>query len=514
MVELQTRPPTGQVAYPLVLVEHEEKAGGSYALAQFAASPRVGRTFVLDTGDGTADEYASLGPYEILVHDGTWPSMIGQIEAATKAPRSDPEKPNVVGIDHGSAIWQMLSLWTDERARRSESGRKKLEKDPDAEIDATVNLWNDAKSRWGRMMFLLKNFDGIGVILAHGSDVVKVEGGVPTKETVWSTVVEKNTEGVVSAIVRVRRPHAARLIGVRSLTIEVPGDGLALPDQGMLDHVVFEILGAGGFAASTSVAATTGMPTPAAKASVLDRVKAAYPDSLTDKERAEEAGRLWALYGLPSKVEEVPADKVNALLLDIADGKTQVPPEEPPEGEGQEPTTPPQEPQDGPGEAAAPDAPPAQEEPVEEPPAETAETADQTADGPIDLLGVTYSRSDAAHWLEDARRPALVQVAKVERLLATGQTDAIRLRLLTHFGLTGLDPTPADAPTEDEAAAAVGEAFGGAEEVELIDVPEGWSEGKCLCGEPLTFKPGDQRNTIRHLDPTLDANHPAEEPFE
>lgn len=495
MVELQTRPPTGQVAYPLILVEHEEKAGGSYALAQFAASERVGRTFVLDTGDGTADEYASLGPYEILVHDGTWPSMVGQIEAATKAPRSDPEKPNVVGIDHGSAIWQMLSLWTDERARRSESGRKKLEKDPDAEIDATVNLWNDAKSRWGRMMFLLKNFDGIGVILAHGSDVVKVEGGVPTKDTVWSTVVEKNTEGVVSAIIRIRRPHAARLIGVRSLTIEVPGDGLALPDQGMLDHVVFEILGAGGFAASTSVAATTGMPTPAAKASVLDRVKVAYPDSLTDKERAEEAGRLWALYGLPSKVEEVPADKVQALLLDIADGKTQIPPEDPPEPEGQEPTTPPQEPQDGPGEGAAPDAPPAQEEATEGPPAETAG---------IDLLGATYSRSDAVHWLNDAHRPALVQVAKVEKILATGTTDALRERLLTHFGLP-------DDPAAVEAALA--EAFPGAEEVTLIDVPDGWLEARCLCGEPFTYPPGKAAEG-KHLDPTIDANHSPEEPFE
>lgn len=503
MVELQTRPPTGQVAYPLILVEHEEKAGGSYALAQFAASERVGRTFVLDTGDGTADEYASLGPYEILVHDGTWPSMIGQIEAATKAPRSDPEKPNVVGIDHGSAIWQMLSLWTDERARRSESGRKKLEKDPDAEIDATVNLWNDAKSRWGRMMFLLKNFDGIGVILAHGSDVVKVEGGVPTKDTVWSTVVEKNTEGVVSAIIRIRRPHAARLIGVRSLTIEVPGDGLALPDQGMLDHVVFEILGAGGFAASTSVAATTGMPTPAAKASVLDRVKAAYPDSLTDKERAEEAGRLWVLYGLPSKVEEVPADKVNALLLDIADGKTQAPPEDPPEDEGQKATTPPQEPQDGPGGEAPPETPAAPETATEAP----GETVQPAPPGDrIELLSVAYTREDARHWLDDARRPALIQVAKVENLAATGTTDIIRDRLLAHFGLT------TEAPVEVEARAALDQAFGGIEEVELIDVPDGWLEARCLCGEPFTYPPGKAAEG-KHLDPSIDANHSPEEPF-
>jgi len=495
MAELQTRPPTGQVAYPLVLVEHEEKAGGSYALAQFAASPNVGRCFVLDTGDGTADEYASLGPYEILVHDGTWPSMIGQIEAATKAPRSDPEKPNVVGIDHGSAIWQMLSLWTDERARRSESGRKKLERDPDAEIDATVNLWNDAKSRWGRMMFLLKNFDGIGVILAHGSDVVKVEGGVPTKETVWSTVVEKNTEGVVSAIVRVRRPHAARLIGVRSLTIEVPGDGLPLPDQGMLDHLVFGILGAGGFAASTSVAATTGMPTPAAKASVLDRVKASYPENMTDKERAAEAGRLWHAYGLPDKVEEVPADKVAALLLDIADGKTQTPPEDPPDGGGEDPSTPPEEPQGGP--------------PATSGPGDTPDPAEGSTE--VHLMGEAYSSEDARHWLDDARRPALIGVAKVEGILATGKTEEIRERLLLHFGLAEWPEVE-----EAQAVARVEEAFGETAETAdpvLIDVPEGWSEGRCLCGEPLTYRAGDQRNTIRHLDPTIDTNHPAEEPF-
>lgn len=509
MVELQTRPPTGQVAYPLVLVEHEEKAGGSYALAQFAASPRVGRTFVLDTGDGTADEYASLGPYEILVHDGTWPSMIGQIEAATKAPRVDPEKPNVVGIDHGSAIWQMLKVWTDNRARNSKNGRKTLAEDPDAEIDAPMNLWNDSKARWGRMIFLLKNFDGIGVLLAHGQEVTRVENGVPTKESVWTIEAEKNTEGAVSAIVKiVRDPRRATLVGIRSLNApDLPTGGLVLPDQNMLDHVVFDVLGAGGFASSAAVAAQPGMPTGAAKAAVLDRIRRAYPDNLSDEERTAEAGRLWTAYGLPPKgVEEVPAEKVQALLLDIADGKTQTPPEDPPEDGGQEPTTPPQEPQDGPGEGAAPEAPPEQEEATEAP----AEEEPTGAVRGVSLLGEVYTEADARHWLDDARRPALVQVCKVEKIAATGQTEAIRARLFEHFALHDEDHP---APDEEAAAEKVAEAFGGAEEEPpLIDVPDGWHEGRCLCGEPFTYPPGDLSKAV-HLDPELDKNHSPEEPF-
>lgn len=505
MVELVTRPPTGKVAYPLVLVEHEEKAGGSYALAQFAASPHVGRTFILDTGDGTADEYATLGPYEILVHDGTWPSIIGQIEAATKVPATDG-KPNVVGIDHGSAIWQTLKVWTDNRARNSRKGQAALAEDPDAEIDAPMNLWNDSKARWGRMIHLLKNFDGIGVLLAHGQEVTKVENGTPTRDSVWTIEAEKNTEGAVSAIVKILRdPRRATLVGVRSLHApDLPVGGLVLPDQGMLDHVVFEVLGAGGFASSEAVATTAGMPTPIAKASVLDRITRAYPDNLTDDEKRAEAKRLWVEYGLPSEVEEVPAEKVQALLLDIADGKTQEPPPDgdpvpgrggpepqPPDtdGEAHEPTTPPQEPQDGPGGDAA---------------RETPGNQEAATEGEVTLLGESYSEADARHWLDDARRPALVQVAKVEKILATGQTEAIRARLFEHFHLHDW---------VEAAAEKVAEAFEGAEEVELIDVPEGWVEGRCLCGEPLTYKPGEQKATIRHLDPTLDANHPAEEPF-
>ncbi len=511
MAELRTRPPTGQVAFPLILVEHEEKAGGSYALAQFAASPRVGRTFILDTGDGTADEYARLGPYEILVHDGTWPSMIEQIEAATKAPRVDPAKPNVVGIDHGSAIWQMLSLWTDQRARNSNSGRAKLAADPDAEIDATVNLWNDAKSRWGRMMFLLKSFDGIGVVLAHGSEVVEIKDGAPTKNRVWSTVVEKNTAGTVSAIIRVRRdPREARLIGARSLDVEVPTGGLVLPAQGMLDHVIFDVLGAGegGFVESSAVAAQTGTPTPVAKGRILDAIGHAYK-GLTDKERLDEAARLWTAYGLASGVEEVSTEAFTALLVDIADGKTQTPPEEPQEGEGGEPTPEPDpSPQDG--------TTPAQE-PQEEPAAE--EAADGTAYVPGSL-----------ERLQAAKGRELADWAKALGLPVGGKVEEIRDRIAAHL-------FPA---VEAEAVAKVAEAFGGAEPVEgvlvepdgvdgrqmigpdahpepdlpeVIDVPEGWDETRCLCGEPMTYKPGDQTRTSRHLDPTLDADHKAEEPF-
>lgn len=511
MAELRTRPPTGRVAYPLILVEGEEKAGKSFALAQLAASPRVGRTFALDTGDGTMDEYASLtdGRLEILVHDGTWPSMIEQIEAATKVPQVDG-KPNVVGIDSGSAIWQMLKVWTDNRARNSRSGRKTLAEDPDAEIDAPMNLWNDSKGRWGRMIALLKNFDGIGVILAQGQEVTKVENGTPTKDTVWTVEAEKNTAGAVSAIVRIRRPHAARLMGVRSLSIEVPADGFALPDQNMIDHVVFEILGAGegGFVETSAVAAQPGTPTAVAKARIVSAIAHSY-EGLSEAEQVAEALRLWVAYGLPPKgVEEVSTEAFTALLVDIGDGRTQTPPDDPeedPQGDGG--TEPDPSPQDDPTPA---------QEPQDGPPPE--DTGEGTGEAPPTLEA-----------LQAMKGRELVEVAKAHGLSPAGKVAEVLDRIVAHL-------YPA---ADEDAAAKVAEAFPGTEPEsagegaeydglpisepqsgtsgedlpEVIDVPEGWDETRCLCGEPMTYKPGDQTRTSRHLDPTLDADHKAEEPF-
>ncbi len=494
MAELKTRPPTGQVAFPLILVEGEQKAGKTYALAQLSASPRVGRTFVLDTGDGTADEYASLGPYEVLVHDGTWSSMIGQIRAAAAAAPHEG-RPNVIGVDSGTDVWGLLKRWADSRARNSKRAKEALKADPDAYVETSMNYWNDSKDRWAEMVSVLRTFPGIAVITAQGAEVTKVENGQPTKETVWSIDVEKTTVANVSAHVRIVRPHSARLVGVRSLTVDVPHDGLALPSENMLDHLVFGILaGEQGFVPLSAPPMSLdqeGLRTLDAMAQVLTGVQRAN-GSLTEAEAKAEAARLWDAAGLPRGVEEVDAAAVTALLLDIAEGRSGPRqgggPDTPEEG-GQEVATPPQEPQDGP---------PAAEPPTDAPEPSTGDQEPQP------------SEAEMADRLESTKGQDLVDLAKSVGVSHVGKVGEIRARIAQVWGLPSTPEQWGEDPAVEEAAKKIEEAFEGAT---LIDVPEGWTEGRCLCGEPVTFEPGNQNATIRHLDPELDKNHQAEEPF-
>src|SRR5690606_18804257 len=96
--------------------------------------------------------------YEVIEHDGSYREILEQITAvwheANRAAR-EGEPPVVLVVDSMSAEWTMLVNWTNDRARRSRTGQRKLQQDPDAEIDPTSNLWNDANKRHYRIMNLL-----------------------------------------------------------------------------------------------------------------------------------------------------------------------------------------------------------------------------------------------------------------------------------------------------------------------------------------------------------------------
>lgn len=256
---LRARPPTGHVAWPFVLVEGEEKAGKSALAYRISRSPHVNRTFVLDLGEGTADEYAELGPYEVLDHDGTFTGLFEQMSEAAAVPPGPDGRPNVIILDDGTVLWDLLKDWASARARQSKKARDALRADPDAEIDVSRNLWNDAAERWGKVINLLRTFPGVGIMLARGKEVSGTDAaGQPTKAREWHVEVQKGTAGASSAWVRCLRPHTATLIGVRHLRLEVPPAGLPLPnetlDDNPLDYLVFGVLGAGGFVASQRVA--------------------------------------------------------------------------------------------------------------------------------------------------------------------------------------------------------------------------------------------------------------------
>lgn len=249
---LRTRRPTGIVPWPLILVEGAEKAGKSWAAAEFSASDRVGRTLWLDVDEGAADEYASItgARYEVLIHDGTWPELIGQVEAAhAEAHRAAEagEKPVVLVIDSMTAVWNQLKDQVSYRARSTEKAQQILARDPDAEIKPGRNLWNDAAIRHARLMHLLTTFPGIAVVTARGKTISATDdAGQPIRNSREHKVEgHKDLAYAVSAWVRLSRDDNPMIVGVRSVQAGIrPGvDKPKIAPQFSLEWLVFEYLG-------------------------------------------------------------------------------------------------------------------------------------------------------------------------------------------------------------------------------------------------------------------------------
>ncbi|UAW08542.1 RecA-like DNA recombinase [Mycobacterium phage MadMen] len=248
-MSLKTRPPTGAVPWPLILVEGGEKAGKSWAAAVLSSSEKVGRTLWIDWAEGAADEYGAIpgARYEVIEHDGTWTSIMEQVRAAKdEAQRAIDagEKPVVLVIDSMTAEWDDLKEWVDTKARRRESNRKKLEKDPEAEIQITTDLWNLATARHKELMRVLMRFPGIVVMIARGADQVAMENGKPTSQRTWKVEGQKNLAFDASVWVRLNRGEHPQIIGARSVHAGIiPGEDKPrrVPDL-TLEQLVFDIL--------------------------------------------------------------------------------------------------------------------------------------------------------------------------------------------------------------------------------------------------------------------------------
>lgn len=224
MTEIRTRKPSGAVPWPLILIEGPEKAGKSYLAALFTASERIGTTYWLDLGEGSADEYAAIdgANYQVIVHNGTWPEIIGQVEAVHReAARAQGagEKPVVLVIDSMTAEWELLKDWVTARARRSPTAQKKLAADPEAEIKAPMNLWNSAGERHGALMHLLMTFPGIVIMTARGKEVASLDdNGRPIPNSKEHKVEgHKNLAFDSTAWVRLSREAPPMVVGVRSV---------------------------------------------------------------------------------------------------------------------------------------------------------------------------------------------------------------------------------------------------------------------------------------------------------
>lgn len=177
--QLRTRPPTGRVPWPLILIEGPEKSGKSWACAELSASSRVGRTYWIDLGEGSADEYGAITGtrYEVVEHDGT----IGQILAAVTAIKAEAERaqtagapPVVLVIDSMTAEWELLKGVADAKAR-ARLAKKGRSAPADAEPQISMDLWNGVNGLHRRLMTLLMTMPGIVVMTARGKHVAALD---------------------------------------------------------------------------------------------------------------------------------------------------------------------------------------------------------------------------------------------------------------------------------------------------------------------------------------------------
>lgn len=251
MSAIRTRPPTGRAPWPLILIEGGEKSGKSWAAAQLSASEKVGQTYWIDLGEGAADEYGAIpgARYLVVEHDGTWGSILGQVhaireEAARVAAAGEP--PVVLVIDSMTAEWELLKDWAANRAKGSKSNQARLAKDPNAEIQIPMNLWNDATARHRRLMTLLMTFPGIVVMTARGKEVAALDASGRPIEGSKDYKVEghKHLAYDCSVWVRLSREQPPVVVGARSVHAGVrPGVDKPVPAPDLtLEWLVFDAL--------------------------------------------------------------------------------------------------------------------------------------------------------------------------------------------------------------------------------------------------------------------------------
>jgi hypothetical protein len=249
---LKTRPPTGRVPWPLILIEGGEKSGKSWACAVLSASPRVGQTYWIDLGEGSADEYGAIPGvrYCVVEHDGSFGAILASVveikaEAARAAEAGEP--PVVLVIDSVTAEWELLKDWAGERARRRLASKGKRVPGADEEVQISMDLWNDATARHRRLMTLLITFPGIVLLTARGKDVAALDtAGRPIENTKeYKVEGQKSLAFDATLWLRLARDARPTVIGARSVHTGIrPGidEPKKLDADWSLEWLIFEAL--------------------------------------------------------------------------------------------------------------------------------------------------------------------------------------------------------------------------------------------------------------------------------
>jgi hypothetical protein len=251
--QIKSRKPTCVIPVPLVLLEGEEKAGKSWAAMLLSASPKVGATYVLDLGEGGADEYGLIpgANFEILEHDGTWAEIlerVAEVKAAARYAKDNGQPPVVLVIDSATDLWNGLKGWVDERFKRSDTFKRLFAKDPNGEHKATQNLWNDANARHRRLMTQLMTFPGVVVLTARGKEVTEVKNGKPVEGSkIWSVTAQQDVPFDATVWVRMFRNAKPLVVGCRNPYVGVrPGKDepvtIEAEPENLLEWLIFDAM--------------------------------------------------------------------------------------------------------------------------------------------------------------------------------------------------------------------------------------------------------------------------------
>ncbi|MGW4086986.1 hypothetical protein ACWEGS_28540 [Streptomyces sp. NPDC004822] len=223
----------------MILLAGPEKTGKSRIAAEGTASELLGMTYWIEIGgsEGTADYYGRLpgANYEIVPHDGSYQDILDAVRWAVAQPPAVEGKRNMIVLDNGTNLWDMLSdeqaLYARWRAERKAHENRRRGPNPDLPVTVEPDLWNRAKDRWGEILWLLRRHSGPVVIIARQELVTAFENDKPTRDKTRKIKAEKNLPAAVDAIVELHALGEAYLTGVRTLHWEVtPGQSERFED--------------------------------------------------------------------------------------------------------------------------------------------------------------------------------------------------------------------------------------------------------------------------------------------
>lgn len=220
----RTRKPTGKASWPLVLLAGREKCGKSYTASAFSASDLIDRTFYIEIGEGSADQYGAIkgARYEIVEHDGSWADILDAVEWAASQPTPNG-KPHCIVLDSMSELWGLLADEQESVARGRGKGT------------ITMDQWNAAKKRWRKVIDAARKNRGPVIFTARYNEVTVMRNGKPTTDKEWKVDAEKNLAYEVDAIITWKVPREPYINGVRTVAFDVPPNGFAPRDPANFD---------------------------------------------------------------------------------------------------------------------------------------------------------------------------------------------------------------------------------------------------------------------------------------